>query len=103
MDDLLLALTVPAVVVASGVYTVVDCRRQRRHPPSPHTRRAARLAARDALVLAEAVVDSAYAALGRLYADPATPHPAADSPAVSREADAGPDHGPSREAAARRP
>jgi len=103
MDDLLLALTVPAVVVASGVYTVCACRRQRRHPPSPYTRQAARLASRDALDLAETVVDDAYAALGGLYADPAAPPPAGDSPAVTRGADAGPDRDPSGRAAARRP
>ncbi|MFD6279907.1 hypothetical protein ACFWFI_30730 [Streptomyces sp. NPDC060209] len=103
MDDLLLTLTVPAVVVASGVYAVCDCRRQRRHPPSPYTRRAARLASREALLLAEAVIDSAYAALGRLYTDPATPHPAGHTPAVSGRTDASPDHGPSQPAPARRP
>ena len=100
MDDLLLALTVPAVVVASGVYTVCACRRQRRHPPSPYTRQAARLASRDALDLAETVVDDAYAALGGLYA---APPPAEGSPAVTRGADASPDRDPSGRAAARRP
>ncbi|MFJ8863342.1 hypothetical protein ACIRD8_33615 [Streptomyces sp. NPDC102451] len=103
MDDLLLALSVPAVVVASGVYAVCDCRRQRRRPPSPYTRRAGRLASRDALILAESVVDSAYAALGRLYTDPATPHPAAHTPTVSCGADPSRDPGPSRPAPARRP
>ncbi|MFC9942510.1 hypothetical protein [Streptomyces pratensis] len=103
MDDLLLVLAVPAVVVASGVYAACDCRRQRRHPASPYTRRAARLAARDALDLAEAVVDSAYAALAGLYADPATAPPAGGAPAVSAGAGSSPDPGPSRPAPARRP
>lgn len=98
MDDLLLTLTVPAVVVASGLYAVCDCRRRRRNPPPPFTRRASRLAAREAVILAEAVVDSACTALGRLYADPATPHPA-----VSGAPDSSPDRGPSRPAPARRP
>lgn len=98
MDDLLLALTVPAVVVASGVYAVCDCRRLRRDPPSPYTRRAARLAAREVVARAEALVDGAYAALGRLYADPATP-----LPAVSGVPGSSPDRGPSRPAPARRP
>ncbi|MFJ8887924.1 hypothetical protein ACIRJR_31595 [Streptomyces sp. NPDC102402] len=102
MDDLLLTLTVPAVVVASGVYAVCDCRRLRRYPPSPYTRRAARLAAREAVALAEAVVDSAYAALGRLYAVPATPLPAGHT-AVSGAPDSSPDRGPSRPAPARKP
>ncbi|MFI2783498.1 hypothetical protein [Streptomyces sp. ALB3] len=101
MDDLLLTLAVPAVVVVSGVYAFCDCRRQRRCPPSPYTRKAARLAARDVLDLAEAVVDSAYAALGGLYADPAVPRPAGNAPAVS--GGGGPDRGPSRPAPARRP
>ncbi|MFE6935925.1 hypothetical protein ACFVDT_28285 [Streptomyces sp. NPDC057699] len=103
MDDLLLALSVPAVVIASGVYAVCDCRRQRRRPPPPYTRRAARLAAHDAVALAESVVDSAYAALGGLYAGPAAPHPAAPSPAVSRVTDPSRGPGPSRSAPARRP
>ncbi|MFJ9059887.1 hypothetical protein [Streptomyces sp. NPDC102409] len=103
MDDLLLTLTVPAVVVASGLYAVCDCRRRRRNPPPPFTRRASRLAAREAVILAEAVVDSAYTALGRLYADPATPHPAGHTPAVSGAPDSSPDRGPSRPAPARRP
>ncbi|MFJ8754823.1 hypothetical protein ACIREO_36765 [Streptomyces sp. NPDC102441] len=102
MDDLLLALTVPAVVVASGVYAVCDCRRQRRRPPPPYTRRAARTAARDALILAGTVVEGSYAALGGLYAGPATPHPAGNTPAVSGGPDASRDRGPSRPAPARR-
>lgn len=102
MDDLLLTLAVPAVVIASGVYAVCDCRRQRRKPPPPYTRRAARLAARDVLVRADAVVDSAYAGLGRLYADPAGAHPAGSTPAVSGRPDASRDRGPSRPAPARK-
>ncbi|MBM7441555.1 hypothetical protein [Streptomyces sp. HB132] len=101
MDDLLLALTVPAVVVASGVYAVYDCRRQRRRPPLPYTHRAARLAAADALARAEAVVDSAYAGLGGLYADPGVPR-TGTFPAVSGRPDAGRDRGPSRPTPARK-
>ncbi|MFC8230787.1 hypothetical protein [Streptomyces sp. NPDC057287] len=103
MDDLLLTLTVPAVVVASGVYAVCDCRRRRRKPPPPYTRRASRLAAREAVLLAEAVVDKAYAALGRLYADPAAPHPAGGTLTGSGASDSSQDRGPSRPAPARRP
>ncbi|MGW1814333.1 hypothetical protein ACWCQM_12310 [Streptomyces sp. NPDC002125] len=102
MDDLLLTLAVPAVVLASGVYAVCDCRRQRRKPP-PYARRAAVLAARETVDRAEAVVDRAYAALGRLYADPATPHPADGSPTVRGGAGSSRDRGPFRPASARRP
>ncbi|MFE4451310.1 hypothetical protein [Streptomyces sp. NPDC056796] len=99
MDDLLLTLAVPAVVIASGVYAVRDCRRQRRRPPPPYTRRAARLASRDVLLTAEAVVEGAYAALGTLYDGPAGSHPAGHVSTVG----AGPDQGPSQPAPARRP
>ncbi|MFB8118668.1 hypothetical protein ACFQ6U_34790 [Streptomyces sp. NPDC056465] len=102
MDDLLLTLTVPAVVVASGLFAVCHCRRLRRDPPPPFSRRASRLAAREAVLLAETVVDSAYAALGRLYADPATPRPAGRTPAVSGGPGSSPGRGPSRPAPARR-
>ncbi|MFF4247486.1 hypothetical protein ACFYY2_23895 [Streptomyces sp. NPDC001822] len=103
MDDLLLALAVPAVVLASGVYAVCDCRRTRRNPPLPYTRRAARAAAHDVLSRAEAVVGGAYNTLGGLYTDPAAPHPAQDTPVVTGRRAAGPDPGPSRPAPARRP
>ncbi|MEU1485950.1 hypothetical protein [Streptomyces sp. NPDC005752] len=101
MDDLLLALTVPAVVAAGGLYAVYDARRQRRRPPLPYTHRAARLAAADATARAEAVVDSAYAGLGGLYADPAAPG-AGSTPAVSGRPGAGRERGPSRPAPARK-
>ncbi|MFF5899293.1 hypothetical protein ACFY8O_25690 [Streptomyces argenteolus] len=102
MEDLLLTLAVPAVVLAGGVYAVCDCRRQRRRPPSPYTRRAAELAARDAVDRAVTVVEDAYTALGGLYADPATPYPAGPA-AVSGGAGSSPDHDPSRPAPVRRP
>lgn len=103
MDDLLLTLTVPAVVLASGVYAVCDCRRMRRNPPPPYSRRAARTAAREVLSSAEAVVGSAYDALGGLYTDPAAPYPAQDTPVVTGRRAAGRDRGPSRPAPARKP
>ncbi|MFJ3706069.1 MULTISPECIES: hypothetical protein [Streptomyces] len=103
MDALLLALSVPAVVVASGVFTVCDCRRRRSRPPLPYTRRAARRASRDVLLLAESVVDGAYAALGGLYADPASPQPDQPAPVVSGGAGASRGHGPSWPAPARKP
>ncbi|MFI8005448.1 hypothetical protein [Streptomyces sp. NPDC086010] len=102
MDDLLLALAVPAVVLASGVYAVCDCRRMRRNPPPPHTQRAARAAARDVMRRAEAVVDGAYDTLGGLYTDPAAPHPAQDAPVVTGRRAASRDRGPSRPAPVRK-
>ncbi|MDQ0795773.1 hypothetical protein [Streptomyces sp. B1I3] len=102
MDDLLLILTVPAVVIASGVYSYRRCRRHRDRPPSPYTRQAARLAARDAVILAEAAVGSAYATLGGLYDDPPAPHPAARTPTVRGGTHATEDRGPSLPVPARR-
>uniref|UniRef100_UPI003C7D59A2 hypothetical protein n=1 Tax=unclassified Streptomyces TaxID=2593676 RepID=UPI003C7D59A2 len=103
MDDLLLALAVPAMVVVSGVFTVCDCRRRRRRPPSPYTRRAARLASRDVLLSAESVVDGAYAALGGLYPGPASRRPVLPAPTVSGGTGASRGHGRSWRAPARRP
>ncbi|MEU3129157.1 hypothetical protein ACFT39_29325 [[Kitasatospora] papulosa] len=103
MDDLLLALTVPAVVVVSGVFTVCDCRRRRRRPPPPYTRRAARLASRDVLLSAESVVGGAYAALGSLYPGPASRRPVLPAPTVSGGTGASRGHGRSWRAPARRP
>lgn len=98
MEDILLTLAVPAVVIASGIYTLCACRRQRRNPPSPYTRQAARTAALDVTVGAETVVSGAYAALGRLYTDPAPAHPARNAPVVT-----GRRRDPSRPAPAPRP
>ncbi|MFE7749013.1 hypothetical protein [Streptomyces sp. NPDC057428] len=102
MDDLLLTLAVPAVVLASGVYAVCDCRRKRRNPPPPYSRRAALTSAREVLSRAEAVVGAAYDVLGELYTDPATPYPAEDAPVVTGRRAAGRDRGPPRPAPARR-
>ncbi|WP_432105411.1 hypothetical protein [Streptomyces sp. bgisy091] len=102
MHDLLLTLTVPAVVVASGVYTACDCRRGRRNP-LPYTRAAARRSAREAVRQAEDAVSKAYAAVGCLYAAPGLRRPPEGPATVSGRAAAGPDHGPSLPAPARRP
>ncbi|XMN08342.1 hypothetical protein ACK8N7_21010 [Streptomyces griseobrunneus] len=106
MGDVLLALSIPVLVFASGIYAACECWWRRRHPapPSPYTHRAARLAEQDMLLLAEEIVDDAYAALGPLYDRPAAQAPAADRPtALSPRPDATPDRAPSRPAPARKP
>ncbi|MEE1727757.1 hypothetical protein ACIPM5_28365 [Streptomyces microflavus] len=106
MGDVLLALSIPVLVFASGIYAACDCWWRRRHPapPSPYTHPAARLAEQDMLLLAEEIVDDAYAALGPLYDRPAARAPAADRPtALSPRPDATPDRVPSRPAPARKP
>ncbi|MET8057660.1 hypothetical protein [Streptomyces microflavus] len=106
MGDVLLALSIPVLVFASGIYAACDCWWRRRHPapPSPYTHRAARLAEQDMLLMAEEIVDDAYAALGPLYDRPAAQAPAAGRPAaLSRRPDATPDRVPSRPAPARKP
>ncbi|MEU5330238.1 hypothetical protein [Streptomyces parvus] len=111
MGDVLLALSIPVLVFGGGIYAACDCWWRRRHPapPSPYTHRAARLAERDMLLLAEEIVDDAYAALGPLYDVPATSSatgpdgpPAALSSRPSRPAPT-PDRAPSPPAAVRKP
>ncbi|MBM7052544.1 hypothetical protein [Streptomyces durocortorensis] len=116
MGDVLLALSIPVLVFGGGIYAACDCWWRRRHPapPSPYTHRAARLAEQDMLLLAEEIVDDAYAALGPLYDAPAAPDPAGPptepaavsprssrSPRPSRPAST-PGRGPSRPAGVRR-
>ncbi|MFE6700396.1 hypothetical protein [Streptomyces sp. NPDC057718] len=88
MGDVLLALSIPVLVFGGGIYAACDCWWRRRHPapPSPYTHRAARLAEQDMLLLAEEIVDDAYAALGPLYDAPAAssaPGPAGPPAALS--------------------
>ncbi|MFD5199346.1 hypothetical protein ACFWM7_04090 [Streptomyces sp. NPDC058375] len=113
MGDVLLALSIPVLVFGGGIYAACDCWWRRRHPapPSPYTHRAARLAEQDMLLLAEEIVDDAYAALGPLYDAPAAPDPAepptapaaisSRSPRSSRPAST-PGRGPSRPAGVRK-
>ncbi|KAB2589209.1 hypothetical protein [Streptomyces arboris] len=108
MGDVLLVLSIPVLVIASGVYAVCACWWRRRHPapPSPYTRHAARLAEQATLVRAEEIVDDAYTALGPLYTPPAAPVPGAAAPpaALSPRPDGStPDRAPSPPAPARKP
>ncbi|MFQ6850214.1 hypothetical protein AAIB46_04820 [Streptomyces sp. 35M1] len=114
MGDVLLALSIPVLVFGGGIYAACDCWWRRRHPapPSPYTHRAARLAEQDMLLLAEEIVDDAYAALGPLYdAPPAPPAPGPYGPPTglsgrssrpSRPAST-PDRAPSPPAAVQKP
>ncbi|MER6600519.1 hypothetical protein C6W96_15085 [Streptomyces sp. CS149] len=111
MGDVLLALSIPVLVFGGGIYAACDCWWRRRHPapPSPYTHRAARLAEQDMLLLAEEIVDDAYAALGPLYDAPAAPPapgpygpPTVLSSRPSRPA-ATPDRAPSPPAAVQKP
>ena len=72
MGDTLLALSIPVLVFASGIYAACETWWRRRHPapPSPYTHQAARLAERAMLVDAEQIVNGAYASLGTLYTGP---------------------------------
>ncbi|WP_097874302.1 hypothetical protein [Streptomyces sp. ms184] len=111
MGDVLLALSIPVLVFGGGIYAACDCWWRRRHPapPSPYTHRAARLAEQDMLMLAQEIVDDAYAALGPLYDAPAASSapgpdgpPAALSSRPSRPAST-PDRAPSPPAAVQKP
>ncbi|NUW02700.1 hypothetical protein [Streptomyces sp. CAI 127] len=111
MGDVLLALSIPVLVFGGGIYAACDCWWRRRHPapPSPYTHRAARLAEQDMLLLAEEIVDDAYASLGPLYDAPAAPPapgpggpPTVLSSRPLRPAST-PDRAPSRPAAVQKP
>ncbi|MEU2251032.1 hypothetical protein [Streptomyces sp. NPDC019224] len=69
MGDILLTLSVPALLLASGLYAVARAWWRRGHPapPSPYTQQAARLAGRATLGDAEQAVGEAYLRLGGLY------------------------------------
>ncbi|WP_327368104.1 hypothetical protein [Streptomyces sp. NBC_01217] len=110
MGDVLLALSIPVLVFATGIYAACESWWRRRHPapPSPYTHRAARLAERAMLVDAEDVVDGAYERLGGLYDSddgdgrPGAPDTHPPAPGVTRRASTGPDSGRSAPAPARR-
>ncbi|MFI9779639.1 hypothetical protein ACIHCV_33935 [Streptomyces sp. NPDC051956] len=64
MRDIVLALAVPVLTCASGVYAACDRWWRRRHPaPAPHSHAGRRLAAERAVADAEAIVADRYAIL----------------------------------------
>ncbi|MEU9532683.1 hypothetical protein [Streptomyces sp. NPDC048213] len=69
MGDTLLTLSIPALLLSSGLYAAARARWRRGHPapPSPYTHQAARLAGDAALTGAGRIVDEAYGTLGGLY------------------------------------
>ncbi|MFG2559911.1 hypothetical protein [Streptomyces sp. NPDC048496] len=82
MGDTLLALSIPLLVFAAGIYAGCESWWRRRHPepPSPYTHQAARLAEREMTEAAREIVDEAYATLGALYGAAGAPEPAAQRP-----------------------
>ncbi|MFE2090024.1 hypothetical protein [Streptomyces sp. NPDC059460] len=82
MGDTLLALSIPLLVFAGGIYAGCENWWRRRHPapPSPYTHQAARLAERETAEAAKEIVDEAYATLGAFYGAAGAPEPAAQRP-----------------------
>ncbi|WP_406451301.1 hypothetical protein OG782_15525 [Streptomyces sp. NBC_00876] len=104
MGDTLLALSIPVLVFASGIYAAGETWWRRRHPapPSPYTHQAARLAERAMLVDAEKIVDGAYGTLSALYDGPSAPGARIPATGIAPGVAAGPDHDRSASAPARR-
>ncbi|MFI7012313.1 hypothetical protein [Streptomyces sp. NPDC050145] len=64
MRDVVLALAMPAVMCASGIYAAADAWwRHRRPSPPPYSHAGLRLAGQRAVAVAEAVVADEYALL----------------------------------------
>lgn len=116
MGDILLALSIPVLVFAVGIYAGCETWWRRRHPapPYPYTHQAARLSEREMVASAEEIVDGAHARLAGLYgtsggAIPATGVTGASgvtgapgTPGLTPEAVASPGRGRSQPASARR-
>ncbi|WP_385620879.1 hypothetical protein PXH67_19545 [Streptomyces sp. P8-A8] len=111
MGDTLLALSIPVLVFACGIYAACESWWRRRRPAPPCTgrpgHRAARQAESEMLVDAEAVVDTAFAGLDGLYDTPEAPEGEAPDPrppaaGVRRRAAANRDPGRSAPAPRRR-
>ncbi|WP_393058855.1 hypothetical protein [Streptomyces sp. LN549] len=104
MGDTLLALSIPVLVFASGIYAACESWWRRRHPapPSPYTHQAARLAEHAMLVDAERIVNGAYETLGTLYAGPTAADTPVPATAVRPGAAASQDHDRSAPAPAQR-
>ncbi|MEV6163877.1 hypothetical protein AB0L71_18420 [Streptomyces sp. NPDC052052] len=93
MGDTLSALSIPVLLLASGVYAVCESWWRRRHPapPSPYTHQAARLAERAVLADAETLVDDAYTRPGTLSGSPEAPDTRAPVPGITSGEAASPD------------
>ncbi|MFF8289925.1 hypothetical protein ACF068_11940 [Streptomyces sp. NPDC016309] len=73
-SDLLLALSVPALVGVSGLYALGEAWWRRRHPgprPVPYLPGRGPVAGHEQVAVAEAIVAEAYARYGALYDTPA--------------------------------
>ncbi|MET8327417.1 hypothetical protein [Streptomyces sp. NPDC005181] len=110
MGDILLALSIPVLVFAVGIYAGCETWWRRRHPapPSPYTHQAARLAEREMVAAAEEIVDGAYTTLEGLYGASGGTIPATGvtgapgAPGLRSGAGASPGRGRSQPAPARR-
>ncbi|MET4647724.1 hypothetical protein OH781_17095 [Streptomyces sp. NBC_01550] len=113
MGDILLALSIPVLVFAVGIYAGCETWWRRRHPapPSPYTHQAARLSEREMVASAEEIVDGAHARLEGLYGTsggmiPATGVTGASgvtgAPGLTPQVAASPGRGRSQPASARR-
>ncbi|MGY4913994.1 hypothetical protein ACWD9K_02005 [Streptomyces sp. 900116325] len=110
MGDIPLALSIPVLVFAVGIYAGCETWWRRRHPapPSPYTHQAARLSEREMVASAEEIVDGAHARLEGFYGTPGGAIPAAGAtgvlgaPGLTPAAVASPGRGRSQQASARR-
>ncbi|MFF5274798.1 hypothetical protein [Streptomyces sp. NPDC000133] len=110
MGDIPLALSIPVLVFAVGIYAGCETWWRRRHPapPSPYTHQAARLSEREMVASAEEIVDGAHARLEGFYGTSGGAIPAAGAtgvlgaPGLTPAAVASPGRGRSQPASARR-
>ncbi|MFD7526441.1 hypothetical protein ACFV8E_02300 [Streptomyces sp. NPDC059849] len=114
MGDVLLALSIPVLLFACGIYAACESWWRRRHPAPPRPGRPGHRAARQAesamLVDAEEVVDTAFTGLDGLYDTPEAPAteapdirpPATEAPDARPPSTKAPDDGVRRRAASSR-
>ncbi|MFE3150941.1 hypothetical protein ACFXJ6_30480 [Streptomyces sp. NPDC059218] len=104
MGDVLLALSIPVLLFACGIYAACESWWRRRHPAPPRPGRPGHRSARQAesamLVDAEEVVDTAFTGLDGLYDTPEAP--ATEAPDTRPPATKAPGAGVRRRAASSR-